>query len=70
MTDVFKTASILDQGLSIGVAITTDTCHEAARVHQLQATSAIALGRLLTCTAERRRRRARVWGWRCFPPNG
>ncbi|MED5464993.1 MAG: Hsp33 family molecular chaperone HslO [Myxococcota bacterium] len=51
MTDVFKTASIPDHGLSIGVAITTDTCREAARVHELQATSAIALGRLLTCTA-------------------
>lgn len=51
MTDVFKTASIRDHGLSIGVAITTDTCREATRVHELQATSAIALGRLLTCTA-------------------
>ena len=51
MTDNFKIATIPNQGLSIGIALTTATCREAARLHELKSTSSIALGRLISCTA-------------------
>lgn len=51
MTDIFKTATLPDEGLSIGIALTTATCREATRLHELKATSSIALGRLISCTA-------------------
>lgn len=51
MTDIFKTAILRNHGLSLGVARTTLTCREAARLHGLKTTSKIALGRLLTATA-------------------
>jgi len=51
MTDNFRIATIPNQGLSVGIALTTATCREAARLHELKSTSSIALGRLISCTA-------------------
>ena len=51
MTDIFQIALLKEHGLSIGIARTTLTCRESARLHGLKVTSQIALGRLLTSTA-------------------
>ena len=51
MSDILRIATIPNEGLSIGIAITTATCREAARLHELKSTSSIALGRLISCAA-------------------
>ncbi len=51
MQDILKIATVPNEGLTIGIAMTASTCREAARLHELKATSSIALGRLISCTA-------------------
>ena len=50
--DVFASFVDRQKKIVLGVALTTDVCRAARSAHKLQATSCIALGRLLTATAQ------------------
>ncbi|OGQ89199.1 MAG: hypothetical protein A2289_04270 [Deltaproteobacteria bacterium RIFOXYA12_FULL_58_15] len=50
MTDEFVRALVVESDLVVGVATTTGVCARAQRQHDLAATSAVALGRLMTGT--------------------
>ncbi len=51
MNDLLIRGRLRDENIAVCVAITTQLCREAQRLHDLGSTSAIALGRLLTAAA-------------------
>ncbi|MFC1609969.1 Hsp33 family molecular chaperone HslO [Myxococcota bacterium] len=46
--DCFLRGMVPNDAIVVGIATTTDMCRNAQRVHELGATSAVALGRLMT----------------------
>jgi molecular chaperone Hsp33 len=50
MADTFIRGLLRDQDVVVSVAVTTKLCREAQHLHELAATSAVALGRLMTAT--------------------